>query len=140
MLRSFYRPHSRVTIDCGSEVMTKQEFKDECDIHKILKQFQKTGVIEHINKRAPAFVDLPEGLDFQGALHTVMAGEAAFAELPSQVRDEFHNSPEEFLLAFQDPSKASRLRELGLLKPKGETPAAAPEGAPPAAASPQASA
>lgn len=126
--RSFYRPHARVTLDCGDEVITKQSHKDECDIHNILKQYQRTGIVQHINNRSPIYTDLPSDLDYQTSLNLLMEAQEAFASLPSQVRDYFSNDPARFLAAFQDSAQEDKLREFGLLKPK--------EAASPASASP----
>lgn len=120
----FARPNRRrVALDCGDEQMTKQSHKDECDIHNILAQYQRTGIMTHINERQATYEDLPDQVDYQQALHTVMAAEAAFAELPSKVRDHFDNDPARFLAAFGDPTAADKLREFGLLNPLPEKPA-----------------
>lgn len=114
----FYRPHERVTLDCGTELVTKQSHKDECDIHNILRQYQRTGIIQHINSKQPIFTDLPSNLDYQDSLNLLLDAQEAFSNLPASVRDEFRNDPAAFLAAFSDPSKADRLRELGLLNPR----------------------
>lgn len=127
----FYRPHSRVRLDCGDELITKQDFKAECDIHNILKQFQKTGIITHVQSARPTYEDLPSEVDFQASLHVIMQAEEAFAGLPSTVRSHFDNDPSRFLGAFSDPSQADKLREFGLLKPLPPTGAPlASEGSP----------
>lgn len=127
----FYRSHSRVFAPSGGKMMTKQSHKAECDIHTILKQYQRTGIINHINNHKPEFVDLPDSVDFQDSIHVVMRAESAFAALPSKVRDRFSNDPGEFLAAFNDPSMADELRELGLLNPVAPQPPD-PGGDPPA--------
>ena len=40
-----------------STAMTKQSFKDECDINKIMAKFQKTGALNHYAKHAPQYGD-----------------------------------------------------------------------------------
>lgn len=113
----FYRPHSRVSLDCGKESVTKQSHKAECDIHNILRQYQRTGLVTHVTNARPTYSDLPNISDFQEAIHLVMEAEAAFGALPARVRDAFSNDPAQLLAAMQDPSQADRLREFGLLKP-----------------------
>lgn len=122
----FYRKHNRVTLDCGSEQITKQSHKAECDIHNILKQYQRTGIITHVQSARPLYTDLPDSLDYQQSLNTIMAAEQAFFALPAKVRDHFRNDPAAFLAAFSDPSQESFLREHGFLKPleAGNGPAA----------------
>lgn len=114
----FYRPHKRITLNCGDREMTKQSHKDECDIHKILRQYQRTGILSHISAQSAQFVDLPDSVDYQESVHILMRAEEAFSALPSQVRSSFDNDPLKFLQAFNDPGQEGRLRDLGLLKPK----------------------
>lgn len=123
---SFYRPHKRVTLDCGDQLMTKQSHKDECDIHNILKQYQRTGIINHINSKQPLFTDLPSNLDYQNSMNLLLQAQDSFASLPSSVRDYFNNDPGRFLAAFQDPNQADKLREFGLLNPQKTPPEASP--------------
>lgn len=107
----------RVGFSCGDEVITKQAMKAECDIHNILRQYQRTGIITHITQRQARYMDLPDELDFQAAQNTIIQAEAAFASLPAKVRDSFDNDPAAFLAAVQDPEQADKLRDLGVLKP-----------------------
>lgn len=115
VLRTFYVPRTRVTVDTGTESMTKQSHKAECDINTILKQYQKTGIITHINNQQPLYTDLPSDIDFQQSLEILNRAEDAFASLPSKVRDHFNNSPQEFLEAFKDPRQRDYLTEMGLI-------------------------
>lgn len=123
----FYRPHARVTLDCGDQQITKQSHKDECDIHNILRQYQRTGIINHIQSQQPLFTDLPSNLDYQASMNTLIQAQETFAALPATVRDSFSNDPGRFLAAFTDPEQHDRLRSLGLLKPKA--PPASPDAA-----------
>lgn len=137
-------------VDAGGPTMTKQSFKDECDINNILSQYRRTGVLTHIRANASAgvYTDLPSEVDYQAALHTVMAAADAFDSLPAKVRARFNNDPEQFLAAFRDPDLEDELLKLGLLKPKAsdQAPGADPSprqeasGAAPGADSPAPSA
>lgn len=114
--------------------MTKQEFKDQCDINKIVKEFTITGQISHISAKAAqgAFLDLPKDLDYQTSLNTIIAAEDAFMALPAKVRDRFGNDPTEFLTFVTDPKNADELVELGIReRPRpASSPAPIPEPAP----------
>lgn len=114
----FYRPHNRVTLSTGDTLMTKQSHKDECDIHRILRQYQRTGIITHVQSARPQYTDLPDSSDYQTAMNILLEANETFAALPSAVRDYFKNDPAQFLAAFQDGNQADKLREFGLLKPK----------------------
>lgn len=126
-LHSFYRPHKRVrytgqlvnpvTGECFvPERRVKQSFVAECDINNIIKQYSQTGQIKHMSQKAAegAYMDLPDDLDFQESMNIVKAGEAAFATLPSHVRDRFGNSPAAFLEFMADPDNQEEAIKLGL--------------------------
>jgi len=121
----FARPHDRVTADgllynrqTGEwekpKTRVKQSFKDECDINNILRQYSNTGMVTHIRNEQPRYADLPDDVDFQTAMNTVIQAESAFASLPSKVRNRFHNDPAEFLAFMADPKNEAEMIALGL--------------------------
>lgn len=112
----FHRKHPRVTKSCGDELVTKQSFKAECDINNILKQYSRTGVINHVQSARPTYTDLPDAIDYQQSLHTLMEADQAFAGLPAAVRNRFDNSPAAFLEALSDPAQEAYLREVGVFR------------------------
>lgn len=114
---TFFIEHKRRFAAHDNTEMTKQAHKDECDINRILKQYSKTGIINHIRQGEPVFADLPDPLDFQEALSVVSSAQAAFSELPALVRARFDNNPAALLEALNDPAMWPELRELGILKP-----------------------
>lgn len=112
----FYRPHNRVTLNCGDILVTKQSMKAECDIHNILRQYQKTGIITHVQNARPTYQDLPDSLDYQQSLNIIMEADEAFMGLPSAVRDRFGNDPAQLLQALSDPSQKDYLTEVGIFR------------------------
>lgn len=135
----FYQPHSPVRADgtlihpVTGEVytppsMTKQEFKDQCNINNIIKEFTITGQITHISAKAAqgAFIDLPGSLDYQESLNVMLKAEEAFLALPAKIRDRFKNDPAEFLAFASDPANGDELIELGI---RERPPRRAPEAA-----------
>lgn len=128
---SFYTPHKRVTVDCSGPSMTKQAFKDECDIHKILSQYKKTGIINHVAPNQPRYLDLPSDIDLQTAYNVVLEAESAFSTLPASIRDRYRNDPERFLAALADPKERSFLEEVGVYQAAPQpVPSPAPSPAP----------
>lgn len=81
---------------CGKS-RTKQSFKADCDINTILKRFDKTGVLTHVNRRQPIYIDASEMHSYRDALNQVIQVESHFAELPSDIRAEFDNDPAVYL-------------------------------------------
>lgn len=124
----------RVHPELTDDLVTKQSHKDECDIYKILKQYQRTGVLTHIAAQAPRYEDLPDSVDYQHAMNVMLAADASFASLPASVRNDYGNDPAEFLHAFETPEGRARLTDLGILKPR-PAPAQAPAPSPDAPAS-----
>lgn len=114
---SFYRIHQRVTVDCGTEQMTKQSHKAECDIHNILKQYQRTGIVSHISKQQARYEDLPDPMEFQEAMNIRLQAEEAFGSLPAKIRERYGNDPGQFLAALSDEDEHPFLRKMGVLKP-----------------------
>lgn len=113
------RPHS-ITFN-PEESMTKQSFKDECDINKIMAKFQKTGVIKHYAAHAPTYGDASP-VDYLDALQVIATANEMFAELPSSVRKRFSNNPEEFLEFVQNPENLDECRKMGLAPPGEPSP------------------
>lgn len=121
--------------DWSKEVSrTKQSHKDECDIHKILSQYSRTGLLTHVAERPPFYVDVSGMPDYRSALNAVKEAEELFMELPAKTRSEFDNDPAVFLDFCNDPQNEDKMRELGLLprheaQPVADSP---PPEAPPA--------
>lgn len=117
---------------------TKQEFKDQCDINTILKQFKLTGQIKHINAQAALgrYEDLPDEVDFQSSLNTIRDAGIAFESLPAKVRDRFGNDPAKFLAFLADPENKDEAQRLGLIKKPEQAPPSAPGGGNPPPSAP----
>lgn len=149
-----YRPHAPVQTDdlvldaktgklSKMPSMARQEFKDQCDINNILKQFKRTGIISHISAQQAqgAYEDLPDPIEYQDALNAVLVAQESFATLPSKVRTKFDNDPEKFLAFMSDPKNAEEIYDLGLAtRPAAPLPPAeqSGRGAPPSTPDPKA--
>lgn len=103
-----------ITFD-HSKGLTKQSFKDECDINKILARFQKTGALSHYMASGPQYGEITQAT-LSDAMNIVATANTMFEELPSSIRDRFKNDPGEFLDFVQDPKNAEEMAELGLRK------------------------
>lgn len=100
--------------------------KGECDIHNILRQYQKTGIITHVQSARPTYEDLPDNADYQQAMNTLLVAQEAFDGLPAAVRDRYGNDPARLLEALGDPDQKEYLREVGILRPSEAPPAVPP--------------
>lgn len=126
----FFRPHAPVNHPGGGELITRQEFAEECDVNNIIADFKLTNMIKHINKNQPLYTDLPDIVDYQEALIIKEKAQLAFDALPSKIRQEWDNDPSRLLHALTDPKQFDKLVELGILtkpeNPSGETPLMTP--------------
>ena len=93
------RPHyyrESVSVETTEPSMTVQSFKDSCDINNIMKKYQRTGVIDHINVYEPQYGDV-DGATFTEAMQTVANATTMFMDLPGRVREAFDHDPAKFL-------------------------------------------
>lgn len=83
------RELTRVTTECGGVSRTKQAFKDETDIAKIVARHGGIPAAQHPGR----FIDATVVNDFFAAQVMLSRAEQAFAMLPARVRDRFENDP-----------------------------------------------
>lgn len=91
---------------------TKQAFKDQCDINKILRKAQKTGTISHLAKYQAQYGDFSDIEDLLTAQERLKAGQAIFDELPAEVKREFGNDTGRFYRFVNDPANAENLHKV----------------------------
>lgn len=106
--------------------LTKQEFKDECDVNLILRRYQDAPPRAWSNPPRLRYGDFAEANDFLDAQLLVKQAEEQFNSLPAELRDRFANSPSRFLDFLHRPENAAEARKLGLLNPEPPPPPAAP--------------
>ncbi len=89
---------------------TKQSFKDETDINKILHRAQKAGTLSHLQKYEGQYGDFSD-FDFMDAQIQLTKGREIFDALPSEIRKEFSNSQAAFFEYVNKPGNAGKLRQ-----------------------------
>lgn len=123
-----YGPQIKQTLECTDPSRTKQSFKDECNINKILERFSKTGELTHLMKAEPRYGDFADVGTFQEAMGVVAFAHEQFAALSAAVRKRFNNDPSEFLEFANNPENHKEMVKLGLaVVIPTETPPAANE-------------
>lgn len=95
------------------ESMTEQSHKDECDIHNILRKYEKTGMITHTNQYAGTYGDFTNALDFQEAQNVIAEAASMFETVPSKIREQFDNDPAQFLDFIQNDDNREQIEEMG---------------------------
>lgn len=104
------------------KTLTQQQFKDECDVNKIMDKYLKTGSITHLNNRqSGAYLNLVDLPDYQQCLDITIQAQNTFMALPAKIRNKFENDPEKLIQYLADPKNIEESIKLGLRnKPKEE--------------------
>jgi phage internal scaffolding protein len=111
---------NRVTLDFVDEDgnqsigLTEQSHKDECDINNIIRKYDKTGLITHVNNATAEYGDYTEINEYQESLNMVIKAQNAFDELPADIRKKFGNDPGAFFEFATNPDNVDGMIELGL--------------------------
>jgi len=99
---------------CRDGTRTQQQFKDECDINTIAKNFGITGRLPE-NIRAPQFGDFTDVGDYQGAVNAAQRAMHSFMQLPAETRYRFENNPQLLLEFCANPHNRDEAVKLGLV-------------------------
>lgn len=129
--RSSYIRHPRITQDDTGEAVTRQEFRDECDVNVLMAKYQKSGVLPQ-GRGTPQYGDFASLPEFMDAQNMISVAKEAFASLPAAVRLRFGNDPAQFVAFAEDADNLPQMRKWGLAPPA----AAEPEGIAPPPVSP----
>ncbi len=89
---------------------TKQSFKDETDIQKIMARAEVTGTISHLAKYEGVYADFSD-FNFHEQNNMLARGGEIFDALPAEIRKEFRQSPAAFFKYVNDPANADDLRK-----------------------------
>lgn len=125
---AYSRP-PRVALSDWGPSLTKQSFREECDLKTIMKRYTQSGLLPPGAARTAVYGDFSQVEDYLHALETIDLAETQFKMLPSAARARFRNAPEELLAFIQDPNNKAEAQSLGLLKDEAPTPK--PEPTPP---------
>lgn len=134
LIRSAYSDRFRQSISFLDEDgnpsigRTKQCHKEECEIGNILRMYDKTGLIIHVNKLTAEYGDYTQINEYKVNLEMVIKARDSFETLPSHVRKKFGNDPGNFIEFASNPENHAEMVKLGLAKaPIVTAPAKAPE-------------
>lgn len=94
--------------------LTKQCFKDECDVLNIISRHDRTGLIDHLNNAVAQYGDYSEINEYRESLDLVMQAQESFGEIPSNIREMFQNDPGQFFEFATNPANHEKMVELGL--------------------------
>jgi phage internal scaffolding protein len=101
---------------CEDSSLAQQHAKDECDINTIVRRFGLTGELPS-GVRAPVYGDFTSATDYHTALNAVIAADAAFMQLPADIRIRFNNDAGAFVDFVSDDNNRAEAERLGLVLP-----------------------
>jgi hypothetical protein len=113
---------------CPEPTLAQQNFKDECDINNIVRQFGLTGELPS-QPLSPQYGDFTGVLDYHTAVNAVLAAQDQFMELPAQLRARFDNDPAKLIDFLDKQENREEATKLGLVDAKPiSTPVETPVG------------
>ena len=116
----FSRARKRVQVTCKGG-RTKQSFKNECDVNRILANYRKTGLLTHVQQHQGKYGDFTHAVPYHEAYQQVLLAQDMFASLPAAVRAVFNNDAGQFLAFADNPANFDAMVEMGLA-PKPQAP------------------
>lgn len=119
LIRSYYdgaqKDHSNETsLKCEDPSRTKQADKDSCDINIIMRKYQKTGLVSHVNRYQGNYADVSTAPQYQDAMNIVINAQEAFSSLTAKIRKRFNNDAYEFLAFVTNPANQEAIYDMGL--------------------------
>lgn len=109
-----FNPPPPVNSPSGDVDMTEQQYKDECDINTILRNYGAVPV--PIAEKIPRFADVSEVGDFAKSLSMVTRATEAFEAQPSSLRARFGHDPSAFYEFVSNPDNRAECIKLGLIE------------------------
>lgn len=97
---------------------TRQAFKDECDINKIMRRFRDVNGVDFEDVAEMPDIsfyrDFSSFPDLRDSLHHFDRAKASFDALPAKVRQRFNNNPLDFVEFLSDSKNLDEAVSLGL--------------------------
>lgn len=115
---TYYSERKPVMTEVSSESEVKMSEADQVEINGMIKRYLVTGVVPDMmmSNRQAFFADVSDAPgDLIEAFGRIKQAEAAFSELPSEVRQSYRNVAE-FAAALEDPAKSAQIaQQLGII-------------------------
>lgn len=116
--KTIYNYKSPKGIENKAASMTQSQFKDECDINKIMDRYFRTGCLsDPLNRMRPGtYGDFTEMGDYMENMNKIVQAREMFDALPAKVRERFGNNPGAMIDFVLDENNRDEAKRLGLLK------------------------
>ena len=97
----------RVQTACNDPSLTQQQFKASVDVNNIVNHYKNTGIDPYESRKQRVRFGDAASQSFQQAMYHCAEVNSAFASLPAQIRSDFANDPERWLLSLEGGSEGS---------------------------------
>lgn len=104
--------HAKPVSPSGGTSLTDQQYKRECDINCILKDFGATGRLPVHGEGVSG--DFSEIGDYQACLDRINRAKDEFMAQPSDIRSRFGNDPAAYVDFVLDPANTEECVRLGI--------------------------
>lgn len=94
--------------------MTEMSHAKSCDIHNIMKKYEKTGVLDHVSQYEGSYMDYGSIPDFHQAHKMIAEANSMFETVPARIRADFDNDPTKFVDFMQNPDNREQIEAYGL--------------------------
>lgn len=91
----------------------KQEFREECDINRIMMQYARTGELPQV--QGAVYGDFINTQSYHDMQNTLLEAQSAFKTLPADIRKTFNNDPAQVIDFLNNPNNKEKAIELGLI-------------------------
>lgn len=98
--------------------MTQQQFREECDINRIMDRYLRTGVLSDPleNRGTLKYGDYAELGDYMDHMNKVVEANEMFESLPASIRKRFNNNPGELIEFVMDDKNRVEAEMLGIIE------------------------
>lgn len=102
-------------LDCSGDIdLAVQADEPDSNINEIMRRFGRTGQLP-APREIPMYGDFSGIEDYQTTLEQLREADAAFASLPSKIRNRFNNNPGALLEFIHHDANHAEAIELGLI-------------------------
>lgn len=106
----------------AEEGKTKQSFADEVNINSMVERYQRTGMLDHVEKNPGVFADVSKIGDYRQLVSTITDAKDTFMKLSPVIRKRFQNDPGELIDFMSDPGNRDEAIKLGLVSKAAPVP------------------
>ena len=112
--KTAYGDRSRQGFQTTGDSLTQQSHAEAADVRRIIRHYDRTGLIANVNKGIAQYGDYSEINEYAEALNMVREANESFAEIPSHIREQFNNNAGLFFEFATDPKNSEKMMEMGL--------------------------